>query len=287
MRLTGEELKMLEQVSKGNRNIGSIAAAMKKSRSQSYRLAKSLKEKGILEAARNAIEPRRLAHIALLLPLLAQYPSIIKPLSGSGIAIFTALLTPRSIAGIMQETGLKKAMIFRKLKEAKAISLVEGKRGYAINARLWPKAKEFLEELKQHEKASDRRIPLGAVVHFKKRDEIIFSTAESTDAAITGFSAYKTYGIEVLSKATDYCLPKRKLSKQDIFLHSLYIAESEKDARSLVFIALFYLKFRKSLAKVSHIILDKIKLALAGNEVEGYPSLDEIREKAKLYGIKA
>lgn len=285
MRLSKEELKMLEQLSKGNNKVESVAKSLKKSKSHVYRLAKSLAVKGMIELKKGILEPKRLTHVAILLSLLSQYPSLIPPFSDSGISLFTALLTVNDLEGIMGKTGMKKAMIFRKLKQARAISLVEKKK-YAINSRIWPKAEEFLSELSRYEKAADSRLPIGSEIHFRNEKEIVFSSKAGIDAAITGFSAYKEYGINVLSPMTDYCLPKRKLSKKDIFRHSLYIAENEKSARNITLVALFYIKFRKSFAKVKNNILDNIKRILKGDKIEGYPSLEEIKEKAETYGIE-
>ena len=72
----------------------------------------------------------------------------------------------------------------------------------------------------------------------------------------------------------------------EIFMHSLYITQKEKDIRNLTYIGLFYAKYKHELQKIHHPIVDKIKLILKGERLEGYPTLEELRDKAEAYDIR-
>jgi len=68
-------------------------------------------------------------------------------------------------------------------------------------------------------------------------------------------------------------------------MHSLDIAEKEKTVRYLIFVSLFYLKFKKELL-VKHPIIDRLNLILKGNKFSNYPTLQEIKERADMYDIR-
>lgn len=287
MRLSKTELKALEQIARGNKSIKGIAIAIKKSKVQIYRAVKQLAEKEFIQCSNGACKPERITHVTLLLQLLFKYPNIIKLLSNSGIDIFIAIIDQKTISEIMQETKLKRTIIFEKLKQAKQISLVtKQNKKYCLNEKIWPNAREFFIELKKYEEATDRRVPANSTIYYKNEKEIIFSTQEEVDAAVTGFSAYKEYGINILTPTIDYYLPKKKLTKEEVFMHSLHIAEKSKSIRNLTYVALFYLKFRKRLSMIKHKIIDNINSILKGQDIPGYPALNEIKEKAELYDIK-
>ena len=283
MQLSKTEILVLEQIANGNKAVKSLAKALKKSDKQIYVTAKRLQNKGIIE--RNN-EPKKTTCISLLLQLLSKTPNLAPVLSDSGIAIFTAMLRPVTIKDIMNETGLKKTVIYKKLEQAKKRSLVrKNKETFEINDKLWSSLREFLEELKKYEAKIDERIPAGSIIYYKKNDEIIFSSKEELDAVKTAFSAYKDYKIEILTITNYYYLPKKKLAKKDILKHSLYIAEKDMSIKNLIFIALFYAKFKKEF-KIKHQIIMNLNAVLAGKAIEGYPTYQEIKDRAAVYGIK-
>lgn len=284
MRLSKTALQMLAEIANGNRGISSIAEAVRKSKAQIYRTARKLTANGFITSS---YEPAKTAHVSLLLQLLSAYPSTINPLSGSGIKLLTSLLKPKCVAEITQETGIKRAYVFRKLRQAKAISLARLENGkYLLNYKIWGKAIDFIKELKKHEETTDARVPSGSVIYFKNEKEIVFSSKEELDAVPTGFSAYEKYGIKLLTVTNDYYLPKKKLSMEEVFRHSLYITEKDFEIWHIIFIALFYAKYKKSLFRIKHKILENLDNIFKGQRIQGYPSLEEIRDRAEVYGIK-
>jgi len=286
MELTKGELFVLEQVAKGNKNVKEIAVALKKSEPQVYIYVKKLTDKSLIDLNNGDIEPKKIPYVSLLLQLLSKTPNLTPILEGPGIPIFTVMLQPSTLEEITNETGYKKTAIYKRLQEARKRSLVRKNQAtFEINDKMWTELKETLEEIKKSELKTDNRIPASAIIYYKKKDEIVFSSKEELDAIKTAFSAYKNYGIDLLTITNFYYLPKKTLSKEDILQHSIYIIEKDNDIRYLIFIALFYAKYKKEI-KIKHQILENINLVLAGKDVKGYPTYQEIKDRAEVYKIK-
>ncbi|MBS3165456.1 hypothetical protein J4439_08580 [Candidatus Woesearchaeota archaeon] len=287
MRLSKTELGVLEQIARGNKDVRGIASALGKSTAQIYRSGRLLTENGLVELKNGSYVPTRTALTSLLLQLLSEYPSVIEPLADSGANLLVSLLEPRTIPGIMEETGLGRARVFKKLKQAQANSLVIKRANtYALNNKLWGLARDSLSELKRHEETTDRRVPANAVIYHKNEEDIVFSCREELDATLTAFSAYGDHGIKILSQRRFYYLPKRRLSLRDVFVHSLYVAEKEQDPRHFTLIAIFHAKHKKRLSGVKHVILESLERVLTGERVPGYPTREEIAERGEVYDIR-
>ena len=285
MEFTKGEISVLEQIAKGNKSLKEIAVALKKSEPQVYVYVKNLADKSLIELINGNIEPNRITYLSLLLQLLSKIPNLIPVLEGPGIPIFTAMLKPSTIEEISSKTGYRKTAIYKRLQEARKRSLVRKKlTTFEINDKMWTGLKETLEEIKKYELSTDNRIPASAIIYYKKGEEIIFSSKEELDAVKTAFSAYQDYGINLLTITHFYYLPKKTLTKEDILKHSLYIVEKDMDTRYLIFIALFYVKFKKEF-KIKHPILMNISAVLTGKYVKGYPKYQEIKDRAEVYNI--
>lgn len=276
--LTKTELEILEQIAEGKETVRAVARALKKSDKQIYRSAGRLKQKGFLK---ESLQPKESPQINLLLNLLSQFPNLIPLLSRTGIPILTSLLEPRTIEEIMELTKTKKSLVYQKLKTALRISVVKKEKNqYSLNEKLWKNLREFLVEYKNYEELVDPRVPADSVIYYKTEEEIVFSSRKKLPATKTAFSAYRDYGIKILLPTNYYYLPPKKLSLRKIYLHSLYVAEKERTHRHLTYLAIFYLKFKP---QVKHPLSEKIKLILKGEKIEGFPSQQEIKEKAEVY----
>jgi len=283
MELSRGELLILEQVAKGNKSIKEIANTLKKSTPQIYVYAKNLSAKSSIELKHGIINPKSMP---LLLQLLSKTPNLTPVLEGPGIPIFTALLKPSTIEEVSKETGYKKTAVYKRLKEAKKRSLIRKESAtFEINDKMWKGLKDALEEIRKIELETDKRIPLSAIIYYKKGEEIVFSSKEDLDAVQTAFSAYKDYGITLLTVTNFYYLPKKTLTKEDILKHSIYIAEKDMDTRYIIFIALFYAKYKKEF-NIRHPILTNIDAILKGADVKGYPKYQEIKDRAEIYNIE-
>ena len=287
MNLSKTELQILAQMAVGNKKINEIAAALNKSLSQIYRSGQKLVRKGWIIPSRREYWPVKNTLGSLLLQNLRDFPSLIEPFSDAGMLILSQLTEPKNVQELKDTLKISRTQIFKKIKQAKAVGLIKNEQGkYILNDKIWGKAVYFLRELKAYEENVDSRVPLNSTIYYKTKNEIIFSSPEELDATPTAFSAYESCGIKIISPIRYYFLPLKKLSKEEVFIHSLYIAEKEKETRNLIYITLFYLKHKKALRTVKHPLIKELKLMLEGRQIPGYPSLKEIREKAEIYDTK-
>ena len=287
MRFSKTELKVLEQVALGKRQVLEIAIALNKDKSQVYRVIKTLEQKGFLNLKNKEIHPSESTHVQLLLQQLSRQSSFIEDISGCGLKLYLFILKPKSIEEIIKATGIKPSTIFYKIKIGRRKSFVKTvENKYLFNSKFWKGLNEFFIELKKYEETYDKRIPPGSVIYYKTKEEIVFSTKVEYDAILTGFSAYESYGIKIYPIDNNYYLPRKKLSKKDVFIHSLYRCEKDKSIQLLIILTLFYVKYKKELLKMHHEILDNISSVLQGNKIEGYPTHAEIKDRADVYDIK-
>lgn len=288
MQLSYIELKIIEQLAQGTNNIQEITRNLKRHKSRIYRTKQDLIKKDLIQFSKGRLEPKRHTYLVLLLQLTSQYPNLIPLLSDSGIPILTILLSYDTVKEIEEHSDFKKSIIYRKILQAFRISVViqTHKKTYMLNKKIWNDLIEFLKELKKHEDATDPRIPVNSTIYHKTSKEIIFSNKNLLQASLTGFSAYYQYGIKLLIPTNYYYLPKKTLTKMDILTHSLYITQKETDRRNLTYIGLFYSKYKDELKIIKHPILNKIKRVLKGENIIGYPTIEELKEKAELYDIK-
>jgi len=289
MDLQLSELKALNSIAEGNIKPAEIARAIKKSKPRVYKIINSLNKKGVIEISQERISIIKQPHLVFLIQVIKNNQEVMKVLSSSGIEVLTSTIYPKTIKKIMQETTLKKSLIYLKLKKARNLGAVKKIGNYfQINEKIWPKLRDFLLELSKYEQTIDTRIPLDSIIYLKNDKELLYSTSKQniSDAIETAFSVYGDYGIKLLGNENFYYLPKKKLNKKDIFSHSLIISEKRQEIRLIIYTALFYLKFKEELKKVKHPLLEKIKEILAGKEIKDYPSLYEIKEKAEIYDVQ-
>lgn len=285
--LSKTELDVLSELGNGNKEITVIAKALNISSSQVYRIAQKLAEKNIVTLLNGTIQPEKKTHISMMLNLLSKTKNLSTPLSGTGLQIFCTLISSKKLKEVELETGLHKTTIIKKITQARKLSLlIKEKTTYRINEKIWSDAKDFFIELNKYEESIDLRIPVNSEIYFKDRSNIIFSNKDFIDAEKTAFSAYEKFGIKLLLVTNYYCLPKRKLSKKEILEHSIYIVEKNKDGRMLLFISLFYAKYKKELFKLKHPILENLNKIFKGEKIPSYPTLEDVRERAKIYNIK-
>jgi len=281
------ELGILDQLARGNKDIKIVAEALKKSRRSIYCATSKLQEKGFATLEKGIIKPKEGLHIILLLQSLAKTPDLPKSLSSAKLSLLTAILNPKTLKKIEEDTGIKKSMIYKYLKELSKRNLIRThEQKYVLNHKMWPKLAETLHEIKRVDELTDKRIPKSSIIYKKAKEEIIFYCKEKLDATTTAFSAYEQYGIKLLLIQNYYTLPKRKLNKKDILTHSIYVAEKEKDIKTKLFLVLFYAKYKKEFSKIHHEILKNINKILKKQKIKGYPSYEEIKDRAKVYNIK-
>jgi predicted transcriptional regulator len=192
----------------------------------------------------------------------------------------------KSVEDLAEKTGIPRKTIYRYLKDFLHLGAVKrSKKGraylFSFNYIIWKDLKDFVTALFDYQAL--RLIPREALLIKSYGNSVLFKSLRSQDATLTSFSVYEDYGVELGLRDNYYTLPKRELSIQEIFVHSL---DSAEDHRQRLFCMLFYLKNRDKLGGVEHPMMKDLKAVLQGERIRGYPTIEEIEDKADLYGIK-
>ncbi|HIH74112.1 MAG TPA: hypothetical protein HA306_02185 [Methanosarcina sp.] len=292
MNFSRTELQIIAELAKGNTSISTVAEALNKSEKHVYRIVLKLKEKGLASLSAGEIVPKKSTLMVRLTQILDSYPKLIPLLADSGIPILISLLEEKSVDEITEDADVKKSTVYALLKKTLKISLVK-KNGdlYVLNEKLWEDVADLLKEIRDIERLLDPRVPYNSVIYYRDRDEVVYSNKYGGDfGEKTGFSVFEKEGIKLLLPTTYYYYsekePEKELTKKDIFRHALFVAGKDPSVRHLIFLALFYCKFEEELKEVKHDIVDNLKLVLQGEKIKGYPSFEEIKEKAAIYGIE-
>jgi predicted transcriptional regulator len=287
MVFTTTELNIVYQKGKGKNTVSEIALALKKSKSQIYRALKNLDKKNIIQLKRKGFELMPNTHTNLLVNNLLSHPNLINLLSYSSILILQECLSLTNISEISNKTQFNESTIYNWIKKFQKVSIIRKVNNqYLFNTKLWNNLKNFIIEFRKFNDSVDKRVSPSSKIYFKNKYLIIFSSKNLEDASFTAFSAYKEFGINILTTKNYYSLPVKKNDVVDVFTHSLYVTEKEKDFRNLMFVTLFYLKNRNKLNKINNPILDNIKKILKGEDIKDYPSLSDIKDRAKMYGVE-
>lgn len=292
MHFSKTELQIIAELAKGNTSISAVAEALKKSEKHIYRIVQKLEEKDLASISAGKIIPKKSTLMVRLTRVLDSYPNLIPLLADSGILILISLLEAKTVDEITEEADVKKSTVYAFLKKTLKISLIK-KDGdlYALNEKLWGDVADLLREIRDVERLLDPRVPYNSIIYYRDRGEVIYSNKYDSDSGEkTGFSVFEKEGIKILLPTTYYYYsekePEKELTKEDIFRHALYVAEKEPSVRHFIFLALFYCKFEGELKDIKHDIVENLKLVLQGERVKGYPSFEEIKEKADMYGIE-
>ena len=279
------ELKVIQNVG-DFQGVDELTKLLNKSKVQTYRALSALRKKGVLEGNNIA----QLPYLKKLILLIKKYPKLIRVLRGTGIPVLLELREPKKVEEIASNVQLSEQLVYKTIQRAREQSLVSKMgRKYSLNRGVWPDVVAFFDDLFEQVMSFDERIPRDSVIYYKTCKGLLFSNKRELDATPTAFSVFDEYGVKLYPITNYYYLPKKKLSKQDVFNHALVVVKkefeekNEYDVRSLIFIALFFLK--NNVRSDNGIVKDLIKV-ISGRKIEGYPSREELKEKAAVYGVE-
>jgi len=178
----------------------------------------------------------------------------------------------KSAKELHEETGIPLKTVYYYLHDLArlgvAVTTRKGKHSlYSFNYVYWGALKDFVSALQEYDKS--RLVPREALIIKIYKDSVLFKSLRVQDATPTSFSAYT--------------LPKRELSIEEVFIHSLDSAEGRSQR---LFCILFYLRNRDKLQSVLHPMVKEIRAVLQGEKVKGYPSMEDIEDRAEMYGIE-
>ena len=208
-------------------------------------------------------------------------------LSGRRVELLSRLgQSPRSLGALAEETGISSDTVYYYLQGLRPLGIVsrsmQGKAYlYSFNYIVWPELKDFVTSLQEYQVL--RLIPREALLIKNYGNSVLFKSLRLQDATFTSFSAYEDYGIELGLRDYYYTLPKRELSIQEVFIHSL---DSAGEFTQKLFCVLFYLKNRDKLQAIDHLMMKELKAVLQGERIRGYPTLEDIEDRTDLYDIQ-
>ena len=192
----------------------------------------------------------------------------------------------KSVQVLEKETAIPKKTIYRYLKSLLRLGAVKRTKKdraylYSLNKIVWPEIEDFVAAIQECQAL--RLVPREALLIKSYKDSVLFKSIRPQDATFTSFSAYEDYGIELGLRDNYYTLPKRELSIQEIFIHSL---DSAWESSQKLFCILFYLKNRDKLERIDHPMMNDLKAVLQGEKIKGYPTMEDIEDRTDLYDIK-
>ncbi|MDR0309641.1 MAG: helix-turn-helix domain-containing protein [Candidatus Methanoplasma sp.] len=284
--LSKKELRALSEIGNGADDIPTLSRALALSISQTYKIVRSLSEKEftVLEHGTIIIEKR--THIALLLDILNDSSDSYIVLSDSGMDVIRMLITPHTVSEISSMTGLHQTTITRKIDQMRRMGMVR-KKGtvYSINEELWPKIMDFAGSYDAYIRLTDPRIPFGSEVYHSSDSLVVFSSNRVLNSKRTAFSKYGDFGMDIHPGTNYYCSMDREPDIKEAFLHSLYIVDKDKSWRNKMLALIFYVMNKDELNDIRHPVADDMRTVLNGGRIKGWIPLEEMNERAKIYGV--
>jgi len=301
MRLSRPMIEIFARIAHGNKAIESLARAQNKSVNWISEIVQELEKEGFviknksfkIKGSRISIELSNTNHAIKLKELIFEYPTIkFEDILSDSKLLFLASLSEDwiDIKALINLSQISKYMIdrYRPMMKNRGI-IIQRKRLYKINENAWPLLKEFLIAYKNYSL-------ITGVVKWKYQNEIIFEVdrKDLVNGSITGFAKYniKINFISVLCR-----VPDKKLSKEEIFVHSLFEVH---DPRTLYLALTFYLKNKLNYKKVLPIAMKYGKYTIFNSmisllkskedkiKIEKLPEFErtDFRRIASMYGVK-
>lgn len=286
MKMTKPMLKAFILISHGENTIAKVAKEFNKSTKWTNSVINSLEDEEFIVKKRNyrmqgsrfLIDIAPTSYAQKLRELLFEYAGIsLEGVLTEGRLSFLATVSEdwMSLPIALKLSGISKYSIERyRPTLLKRGILKRKKRLYIINKEGWPLLKEFIVTYKNYS-------TVEGVTHWKYGEETIFEVQNEKriQGSVTGLNAYKQYGVQVGVISSLCVLPQRKLTKEEIFVHSLFEIH---DTRTLHLAFTFYLKNKLSDIKVMPLAMKYGKYTM----FESFMKLLTIKEdKLKLEGL--
>ena len=281
------EMHVLSEMSSGEEDVLVIAGALNMSRTQIYRVVKSLREKDLVKLNERRLTLCRGTYQALLSEVLHYSLDARDILADSGLEVLAEMTEPRTVSEIAATAEIHQTTASRKIVDMRSLGMVRksGTR-YYINYEYWPKLRELAEAYKAYKTTNDLRVPTGSILYYSSKAYAVFSTDKELECTKTAFSLYSEMDVVLHLFTNYYCTLESPLAIQDVFTHSLHIISVDDDWRLKMMTLIFYVKYRDELREVKHPMKDTMNEILKGSRVKGWVPLWEMQERADMYGVK-
>ncbi len=303
MKLNKSMIEAFTEVVRGINTIENLALAMRKSPNRTVEIIKDLENEGFLnkrtdysiKGSRKIIELANTYPAVKLKEIIFEYPTILGDvLSDSKLLFLAALSEDWMTTAVASDLSLvSKYMIerYRKMLKDRGL-IIQKKELYTLNEKAWPSVKDFLMAYRNYS-------AIRGNVKWKYQDDVLFEVdnAELMQGSVTGLYSYKNYGVKVRVISALCLLPKKKLSKEEIFIHSLF---EVNDPRTLHLALTFYIKNKLNYKKVLPLAMKYGKYTMFQNlisllktkqdriKLDNLPEFDrkDFIRIAHMYGVK-
>ena len=272
MRLSKQMIEIFPKIAAGNNTIEGLAKSQNKSVNWITEVVQELENEGFvikrrsykIKGSRIVIELASTNHALKLKELIFQYQTIeFKEILSNSKVLFLAALsedwTNMKIATELSNISKYAVERYRPMMKNRGI-ITERNNLYKINEKAWPVLRDFLIAYKNYSTI------LGQV-KWKYNEESLFqvNSEKLIQDNTTGFYEYKNYGVSIGVISALCIQPKKNLSKEEIFVHSLFEVD---DPRTLHLALTFYLKNNLSYEKVIPIAMKYGKYSMFENFVK-------------------
>ena len=284
--LSKKELRALSGISNGADDIQTLSRALDLSIPQTYKVVRSLSKQDIAGLDHGTIFIEKKTHLSILLEILNDSPDSYIVLSDSGIEIIRTLIKPRTVSEISVITGLHQTTITRKIDQMRRMGMIRKDSSiYSINKELWPKLMDFACSYDAYTKFTNPRAPFGSEIYYSSDDLVVFSSKRTLNNTSTAFSRYGDFGMKIYPGTNYYCNSDHGPDIRDIFLHSLYVVEKDKNWRNKMLALIFFVMHKNELSDVTHPVIDDMQTVLNGGHIDGWIPLEEMNERARKYRV--
>ena len=304
MKLSKPMIRTFTLVTRGVNTIETIAKAQHKSVNWITEVLQDLEKEAFIvkkgnysiKRSRILIEIASTYHALKLKELLFSYPGIsFENVLAESRLLFLAAISEdwMNLKRAAELSGISKYIIERYRPQLKSRGIIVKKNKlYKLNEKAWPLLKEFIVAYKNYS-------TIEGNIKWKYNEEILFeiNDAKLIQGALTGLYSYKDYGVKVGVISALCYLPKKELSKEEIFVHSLF---EVNDPRTLNLALTFYIKNKLIHKKVLPIamkygkytmfdsMIALLKMKEENLKVDGLPAFErkDFIRIAKMYGVK-
>src|SRR3989338_2850967 len=229
MRLSKQMIEIFPKIAAGNNTIEGLAKSQNKSVNWITEVVQELENEGFvikrrsykIKGSRILIELASTNHALKLKEIIFQYQTIeFKEILSNSKVLFLAALsedwTNMKIATELSNISKYAVERYRPMMKNRGI-ITERNNLYKINEKAWPVLRDFLIAYKNYSTI------LGQV-KWKYNEESLFqvNSEKLIQDNTTGFYEYKNYGVSIGVISALCIQPKKNLSKEEIFVHSLF-----------------------------------------------------------------
>jgi len=286
MQLTRPMVKTLVQIVKDNVSIKDIAKILKKSENWVSEIITKLEKEGFVTKQRLGLKKTlslsTTSHAQLFKEMIyKQKANYSEFLYGERVRILAFIAdNPKTTECIAKELKISRKYVQNVIPDFLSRGMIsKQKLKLTLSKKGWPQLVDFLLAYRNYSE-------LKAGLLWKFEDEIVFLVNEESEikGTITGFNLYKNYKIKHYPVKIMCYLPKKKLTKEELFVHSL-LGISD-DIRLFKLAVAFYLKNKMNLTKLKYLAMKYNTEDQLNDILHTITSKEEIIELKTVMNIK-